>query len=89
MMQFRSKALAGGDVLALDRRVFIGSLAMGAGAAATGGFASVAAAATAQPTAAVFMDMPFVDRSGTHPAYRPPVASYAAVELNPEHHFFV
>ena len=77
----------------MDRRFFIGAIAVTAGTAAAGGFPLAAAAkSVAAPAAggvgAVFMDIPFVDTTGLHRAYVPPAMNLAfAQHFDP--HFYV
>lgn len=61
--------------LHMDRRFFLGGAAVVAGTAVAGGL-PLGAKALLQPApvAAVFMDMPFVDTTGQHVAYQPPLA---------------
>ena len=65
------------NVTHMDRRFFLGGAAVVAGTAVAGGL-PLGAKALLQPASApvvsVFMDMPFVDTSGQHAAYRPPLA---------------
>ena len=66
------------NVTHMDRRFFLGGAAVVAGTAVAGGLPLGAKAllqpAAAAPVVSVFMDMPFVDTSGQHAAYRPPLA---------------
>ncbi len=64
------------NVTHMDRRFFLGGAAVIAGTAVAGGLPLGAKALFPQaaPVAAVFMDMPFVDTTGQHAAYQPPLA---------------
>ena len=65
------------NVTNMDRRFFLGGAAVVAGTAVAGGLplgVNTLLQPASAPVAAVFMDMPFVDTSGQHAAYRPPLA---------------
>jgi len=65
------------NVTQMDRRFFLGGAAVVAGTAVAGGLPLGAKALlqpASAPVVAVFMDMPFVDTTGQHAAYRPPLA---------------
>ena len=76
----------------MDRRFFLGALAVTAGAAGMPLSASAkslfAPAVVAGGVPAVFMDIPFADTTGLHAAYKPPLMNLAANTYF-EPHFYV
>jgi|GEM_PF-4972267 len=78
----------------MDRRFFMGALAVTAGAAAGGLPLSASAKSLFAPAPvaggvpAVFLDIPFADTTGLHRAYAPPPMNFAA-NTHFEPHFYV
>jgi hypothetical protein len=78
----------------MDRRMFLGAVALSGGAAASGLPASASAkalfaapAGMAQP--AVFMDIPFADTTGLHKVYKPAGMNLVSLASHYEPHFHV
>jgi hypothetical protein len=78
----------------MDRRMFLGAVALSGGAAASGLPASASAkalfagqAAAARP--AVFLDIPFADTTGRHPTYKPAGMNLVSLASHYEPHFHV